>query len=113
MKSAFLCEQSRNRGFAAARRPPQNHRGKLFCIQHAPQRPAFSQQMILPDDVGKTLRPQPVGKRSGFSGFMGEKRRHALIIWELEYKLPAYLPPPEGEGISGRFLLGSAVERAQ
>ena len=56
-------QEARDRRLAAARRAPQDHRGELPARHHAPDRPLRAQQMILPDDVGEALRPQPVGQR--------------------------------------------------
>src|SRR5215472_756805 len=58
-----LGEQSRDCGFAAAGRAPQDHRGKPMSRNHAPDRRVRRQQMILADDVAQLLRPEPVGKR--------------------------------------------------
>jgi len=56
-------QETRDRRLAAARRAPQDHRGELPARHHPPDRPLGTQQMILPDDVGEALRPQPVGQR--------------------------------------------------
>jgi hypothetical protein len=64
-------EQSRDRGLAGARRPPEDHRGELPRRHHPPDRAVRPGQMLLPDHVLEPLRPQPVGERR----VVGNRRR--------------------------------------
>src|SRR5690606_41094241 len=47
---------------AGARRAPQDHRAEPPGLDHAPDRPAFAQQMILTHHLVERARPQPVGQ---------------------------------------------------
>jgi hypothetical protein len=58
-----LCQEARNRRLAAARRTPQDHRGKLAAGDHPSDRSFRAEKMILPDNFGEAARPQPVGQR--------------------------------------------------
>ncbi len=63
MEVGAMRQQPRDRGLAAAGRAPQDHRGQLPARHHPPDRAVRTQQMILADDLGEALRPQPVGER--------------------------------------------------
>ena len=51
------------RGFAAPRRPPEDEAGQPPRVDHAPQRGALAEQMILPDDLVEGVRTHAVGQR--------------------------------------------------
>jgi hypothetical protein len=63
MQVDLLRDQARERGLAAARRAPQDHRGDLPRRQHAPDRRIRADQVILADDLLQALRAQAVGQR--------------------------------------------------
>jgi hypothetical protein len=56
-------QQARHRGLAGTGRPPQDHALQPSAPEHARQRALGADEMILPDDLGKLARPQPVGQR--------------------------------------------------
>ena len=65
-------DDPRERGFADARRPPENHGADVVAFDEAAQNPAFSQQVFLPAVFVQRLRPQP--RRQGLTVF-GFKNR--------------------------------------
>ena len=56
-------QQAGDRGLAGARRPPEDERAERAGVKHPGERALGAQQMVLADDVGERLRPQPVGQR--------------------------------------------------
>ena len=60
----FAGEQTRDRGFAGARRSPQNEARNAAAFQHARQCAVGSDDMILANDVGKLSRAQTIGQRA-------------------------------------------------
>ena len=52
---------------------------QLPARHHAPDRPVGTEQMILPDDLGESLRAQNVGERPRRLRF--KKRVHRRLIW--------------------------------
>ena len=54
-RSVSLRQQSRDRGLAGARRPPEDHRAERARRQHAGERAIGAEQMILADDLGRAL----------------------------------------------------------
>ena len=63
IKICVFGNQTRNRGFSATRRPPENKRRYFSGLYHSAQRRVFSHDVVLPDDFGQSLRTQTVGKR--------------------------------------------------
>ena len=63
IKIGVFGNQTRNRGFSATRRPPENKRRYFSGLYHSAQRRVFSHDVVLPDDFGQSLRTQTVGKR--------------------------------------------------
>ena len=55
--------QPRQRGFTHTRRPPQNHRVRLFGFKRKPQWLACTQQMRLPYDIIQRAWTQLLGQR--------------------------------------------------
>ncbi len=74
-----LRQEARDRRLAAAGRPPQDHRGKRAARDHVADRTLRPDQMILADDVGKALGPQPVGQGPRRLGFKQRAHRPANI----------------------------------
>src|SRR4029077_3265266 len=64
-----LREQSRHRGLAGARGPPEHQRAERARGQHAGERAIGTEQMVLSDDIG-----QP-----GWSQFVCKRARRAAI----------------------------------
>ena len=86
-------QQPRNRGLAGARRPPEDERAERAGVEHPGERAVRPQQVVLADDVGERLRPQPVGQRPRrrlFEPCCLKQRRHGIsLAAELEVKLLA------------------------
>ena len=59
----LLGQQPRQRGLAAAGRPPQDQRRQPPPLQHPRQRRLRPQKLLLPDQLAEHGRPEPVGKR--------------------------------------------------
>ena len=57
-----LGQQAGDGGLAGARRPPQDHRPQPPGLDHAPDRSALAQQMVLAHDLFQRARSQPVGQ---------------------------------------------------
>src|SRR5262249_6233883 len=70
-----LGEEPRDRRLAAAGRPPEDHRCQGTPRDHAADRPLGAEQVVLADDVGDPVRPQPVGER--VRRLAGEESGHA------------------------------------
>ncbi len=58
------CQQPRQGGLAAARRPPEDHRGEPPRLQHAAQRPVRVEGRVLAHHLVEPGRPQAVGERA-------------------------------------------------
>ncbi len=58
-----LGHQARQRGFAGARRAPQNHGMRMAGLERAAQRRTRPQQMRLSDELLEGLRAQPISQR--------------------------------------------------
>jgi hypothetical protein len=56
-----LRHQARQRRLTDTRRPPQNHRMRLFGFKRNPQRFARAEQMLLADNLIKCAGAQPFG----------------------------------------------------
>src|SRR5262249_3162994 len=96
-------------GLAAARRSPENHRGNAVTLNGAAERPAWGEQVLLPDDLIKRARAHAGGKglRLGRRGIVAP--RHACaqgvgVAWLASARTLAR------SGVSGGSL-GVAKER--
>ena len=71
--------QPGNRRLAGSGRTPENHRPGSLALCNPVQRTTLAQKMILPDNLAKRGRTQPVGERTGcvigWRGHAFEKRR--------------------------------------
>ena len=56
-------EKPRHRGLAGARRAPEYQRAERARFQHARERAVGTEQMILPDHIGKLIGSKLVGQR--------------------------------------------------
>src|SRR5690606_19802338 len=72
-----LRQQQRERGFAATRRPPQNHRMRLAGLHGAAQCRLGCQQPALADHLVERRRPHPFGQRSQSAGVNAQQVRRA------------------------------------
>jgi hypothetical protein len=60
---SFIGQQSCDGCLTGAWRPPEDDRGKLALVQHAPQAPVWPDQLVLTNNITKALRAQQLGKR--------------------------------------------------
>ena len=61
--ACLIGQQPCNGCLAGAGRSPEDDRGKLALIQHAPQPPVRPDQLVLANNICKLLRAQQLGKR--------------------------------------------------
>ena len=73
MQVRLLGQEARDGGLAGAGRTPQHHGGQRPRRDHAAQRGVGGEQVILPNDIGHGLGPQPVRQRA--DTLAGEQRR--------------------------------------
>ncbi len=62
LKVGLARQQPRDGGLAGAGRPPEDERAERAGAEHAGKRAVGAEQVVLADDVGQLLRPQPVGQ---------------------------------------------------
>ena len=64
-RSSMVRDDARERGFAHAGRPPEDHRADAVAFNQAAQHLARPKQVGLPSEFGELLRPQPRRERTG------------------------------------------------